>query len=158
MNAKTKKIEILYKHDKEVRDWMARQLPGQAVDEIEKYTALGVTSDGEIIAAFLFYNYFKAYGTMELGMATTSPMWANKETMAGLFGYPFYQLGVNKLWAAIAADNVKAIKTAEHAGFKRETELEDHYGPNKPAVLLRILRREFIGSPGKGETFSQNVH
>ena len=91
-------------------------------------------------------------------MATTSSAWANKETMAGLFGYPFYQLGVNKLWAAIAVDNVKAIKTAEHAGFKRETELEDHYGPGRHAVLLGILRREFIGSPGKGETFSQNVH
>ena len=91
-------------------------------------------------------------------MATTSSALSNTETMPGLFGYPFYQLGVNKLWAAIAADNVKALKTAEHAGFKRETELEDHYGPNKPAVLLRILKREFIGSPGKGETFSQNVH
>ena len=143
MTTATRNIEVLYGADEFVKAWMAEQLPSQPIDRVTDYAAFGVISRGRMIAGFLFHNFFKMYGTIELGVVATSPMWANKTTMAELFDYPFHRWQVNKLWCAIAVKNERAINTAEHAGFKREATLADEYGPGKHAVRLRILKREF---------------
>lgn len=135
--------QLLYGQDEFVAAWVNERLEGGQITG--PYTGIGVMSDDStrLIAGFVFHNYRDVYRTMELGLAAVSSMWARPETMLALFHYPFIIAEVNKLWVSIERTSKKAIKTAEHAGFKPEAVLADEFGPKRHAVRLRMLRREF---------------
>ena len=127
--------------DEFIADWVCSQLP--MVSSFGPCTAIGVVSQNRLIAGCVYSDYRKRFGTIEMSIASISPMWARKENIAGLLRYPFEQLGVFKVYAASTLDNLKAIKANKHIGFTKEAVLAHQFGQGNHAVIMRMLRPDY---------------
>jgi len=132
---------LVYGEDAYVAVWVASKL--EHVDEFDQCTAIGITSGEELIAGCVYTRHQKKFRTVEMSIASTSPMWAKKENIAGLLKYPFEQLDVFKAYAVIMQSNEKALKTIAHIGFRREAILAHQFGKKQHAVVLRMLRPDY---------------
>lgn len=69
-----------------------------------------------------------------------------------LLKYAFEKLNLNKVWLGVNADNIKAVKSYEKAGFVREGVLRKEIFRNNryyDAIRMSILREEYEGSKEK---------
>lgn len=139
-------MQILHGADADVAAWVSARLPEFADgDLVERpHAALGVVrDDGKVVAGWAFHDYQPTHGTIQLSAAAVAPTWARREIVAGLLAYPFRQLGVYKVWAAIGLWNEPALNAAKSIGFKQEAVLAHHFGRKKHAVILRMLEPDF---------------
>lgn len=101
-------------------------------------------SDGKQITCIVIYSKFDGY-QCEIAIVSIKPTWATRTTIAMLLGYPFQQLGCNRINLVCRADNHKAISLAERLGFIRETKEEGlrAYCPDGThAHILGMLKSE----------------
>ena len=75
-------------------------------------------------------------------------MWARRSIIFGLLAYPFHQLNCFKVWTATAFDNEKALKVNRHVGFTQEAVLAHQFGFKRHAVMMRMLKPDFIKNYG----------
>ncbi len=134
--------ELLIGFDEQIARWTAERIPH--VSDFGPCTAIGVTRGPLLLAGVVYHDYQPDAETIQLSMASASPMWAKRSIIGGLLRYPFEQLGVFKVWTATPIDNVRAIKTNEHIGFKREATLAHHFGRKRHAVICRILAPDYF--------------
>ena len=149
---------LIYGRDAFTAKWVADKIPH--ADTFGKCVTVGVASNDQIIAGFVFNNYCvfpehyyedkgkrvhaKEHRTIELSMAAISPMWAKWEIIHEVLRYPFEQLDVYKVFTATPADNTKALKVNAHIGFKREAILAHQFGKKRHAVIMRMLRPDYF--------------
>jgi RimJ/RimL family protein N-acetyltransferase len=101
-------------------------------------------SDGESITAVIVYSRFDG-NQCEASIISIKPTWANKSILAMIFGYPFEQLGCNRISVICREDNEKAIALAERLGFVRETAdtgLRGYCTDGANAHVLGMLKHE----------------
>jgi diamine N-acetyltransferase len=70
------------------------------------------------------------------------------EAMKLLYELAFDQLGLERVWGTIAADNRRMIKWQRYLGMREEGRLRNHYriaGRFQDAVCLGILAEEYRG-------------
>lgn len=139
-------MQLLFGCDAEVARWVAARLPefseGDAVER--PCAAIGVMrDDGSMVAGWAFHDYQPSAGTIQLSAAADAPTWARREVIAGLLAYPFRQLGVFKVWAAIGLWNERALSAAKSIGFKQEAVLAHQFGRKRHAAILRMLEPDF---------------
>ena len=136
-------MTLLYGRDAEVAAWVSEKIPHMFGGDFGPCSAIGITSQDRLIAGVVFHEYQPEYGTIQMSLAAISPMWARRKTIGDFLAYPFYQLGVYKVWTATPRDNEPALKVNEHAGFKREAVLAHHFGRKRHAVICRLLRPDY---------------
>lgn len=140
--------QLLFGKDYEVALWVAEIIPDVAHCFNENSKAIGVVSDNRLIAGVVYSDYQEKHSTMQLSIASISPMWARKETIRALLSYPFEQLKVHKCWIATASDNEKSLRVTDHIGFKREATLAHQFGKGRHAIISRMFKPSFIGIYG----------
>lgn len=140
---------LLFGHDEEVAQWVMERIP--EVDTFGPCTAIGVVSEGRLIAGVVYHDYRERFKTISLSMAADSPMWARQDVIAALLAYPFGQLGAYKCRLAIPADNERSIKNNEHIGFRREAILAHEFGKGRHAHIYRMILPEFENLYGSGQ-------
>ena len=91
----------------------------------------------------VYHDYQPDFGTIQASMAAATPMWARREIVAGLLGYPFLQLGCFKVWTATPIDNDAALKINRHVGFRQEAVLAHQFGRKRHAVIMRLTQPDF---------------
>lgn len=133
---------LVYDRGPEVVAWVADRLFGGG-ETFGQHTAIGFERDGVLLAGFVFNEYIPDYRTIQIQMAADSPTWARRRTIREILAYPFFQLGVFKVWCAVRSGNAHGLKTFGHVGFKREATLAHHYGPKQHAVICRMFRPDF---------------
>lgn len=82
------------------------------------FAAIGLESDGELIAGVVFDGKFGKSIMMHVA-SNGSRHWMTPAYMAACFGYAFNQEQVNLIVGLVRADNVDAQRFDEHLGFKR---------------------------------------
>jgi RimJ/RimL family protein N-acetyltransferase len=97
--------------------------------------------DGEIIAGCVYSDWQPAYRNIQISMAATRPDWARRATIRKLLGYPFLQLGVERVTTLIRASNERSLRLNAGLGFVREGLIRQGYG-DEDMVLLGLLRSE----------------
>ena len=107
---------LLYGCSEEVSEWVSQQIP-EANNGFKEATAIGVISQGKLIAGVVYNEWQPEYKTMQLSIAAVNPMWARKEVIRGLLAYPFCQVDVFKCWLTIPSDNEESLKMTDHVGF-----------------------------------------
>ena len=133
---------LIYGHDEFIANWVADLIP--TVGTFGKCVTIGVPNDqGDLIAGVVYNSYKPDFGTIELTMASISPMWARKETIAELLRYPFEQLECYKVYTITPAWNKKALKVNAHIGFVQEAILAHQFGKKKHAVVMRMLQPDY---------------
>lgn len=134
--------ELLFGCDAAVAEWVAQRIPDVDVG-FGPCSAIGVISNGKMMAGVVYHDFQPRLGTIQLSMAAVNPMWARRANLRALLSYPFNQLGVFKAWIATASDNTHGLKTFEHIGFKREAVLAHQFGRKRHAIVMRMLKPDF---------------
>ena len=75
-----------------------------------------------------------------ISIASSSPKWASKSVLKAAFGFPFIQLGLNRVTGTIKASNKKAIRNAERLGFTLEGELKQYYENGESAMIYGLTK------------------
>ena len=133
--------ELVFGRDAEVAGWVADRLP--QVHDFGLCSAIGIASEGGLIAGCVYSDYRPVESNIQLSMAAVSPMWARGEVVTALLRYPFRQLGVWMIYTATAPENHRALRVNRHIGIKRKTMLPHHFGRKRHAVLCQMTEPEF---------------
>lgn len=134
---------LIFGHDAEIAGWVADKIPHVRGGSFGPCAAIGVASEGKLLAGIVYHDYLPDFGTVQLSMAAVSPMWARRSTIGALLHYPFRQLKVFKVWTATPHHNDAALKVNWHIGFKREAVLAHHFGRRKHGVICRLLKPDY---------------
>ena len=140
-------MKVFYGDDANVSRWVAERIPH--VDDFGPCSALGVVnSKGEPVAGVVFHDYQPKCGTIQISMAANTPRWATKRIIKEILAYPFYQLGVRKVWTATPHTNERAIRFNIGIGLKKEAVLANHFG-KEHSVVCRMFRKQYEQLYGK---------
>jgi RimJ/RimL family protein N-acetyltransferase len=128
--------------DARVSQWVAAHIPGlDNANDFGPHTSLGIGMNGEIIAGMVYNNWHPGYKSVELAMAATRPDWARRATISKLLGYPFLQLGVQRVTTLIRASNDRALRLNAGLGFVREGVIRQGYG-DEDMIVMGLLRSD----------------
>jgi RimJ/RimL family protein N-acetyltransferase len=107
-------------------------------------SAIGVAGvSGAPLAGVVFHDYQPAFATIQLSFAADSPRWATRGMVKQLLSYPFEQLAVRKVWAAVPHTHDRALKLIKGLGFVQEAVLKHHFGNRTHAVMWRLLKEDY---------------
>jgi RimJ/RimL family protein N-acetyltransferase len=131
-------MNLVYGRDQEVAKWVAQHAP-HAENGFDKYVAIGVEKDGELVAGCV-YNEFRGH-SIHVSIASTTPRWATRSTLAAFFGYPFEQLQVKRLTAYTGKSMQSVRDFLERLGFKPEGCVRDGFADDD-CMVYGMLRNE----------------
>lgn len=91
--------------------------------------------------AVVVYNW-KDESNIGMSIAATSPKWCNRKAIKIAFGFPFIQLGMNRVTSIIRETNEKSIKLVKGLGFRFEGEMRGYYENGDSALMFGLLKNE----------------
>lgn len=137
--------------DQELAIWAASHIPHMRGRSFGLCRSIGVMRGNDptdmtapMQAVVVYHDFHEPEKTCQVSIAATGFMWARKDILAGLFNYPFEQLGVNVIWAAMSHVNKRAIRFNEHLGFKRDGVLRHRFGWKNHAVVTSMTKYEYL--------------
>jgi RimJ/RimL family protein N-acetyltransferase len=139
-------VDLIFGRDAEVAEWVGARIPHVGSGEaFGPCAALGVASDGVLIAGMVYHNCYPSYGVGEASIAATSPRWATRGVIRALLHVPFRQFGWRRLTAMTRHDNRAAERLLTGIGFKREGAAREFFGsaPKVHGVVYGMLAREY---------------
>ena len=135
---------LIFGRDEHVAQWAAKQIPHVGKSGFGPCRAIAVLSpDNRPLGAIVYHDWSEQHGTVQISMATVSPMWAKPQTIRDLLAIPFLQYGVRKVWTCIPSDNERAIRFNEGIGMKSEAILRHQFGHKRHAVIFGMMRHEY---------------
>lgn len=105
------------------------------------HKAIGVESGGSLIGVCVYHNYIPDYGTCEISMASTSPMWCRY--LRPLLSVPFDQYGCHLVQTITPHDLTGVIRFNQKIGMTVEGMLRHRYGAGRHAVVASMTKDEF---------------
>lgn len=111
------------------------------LEDLRPCECIGVVRQGRLVAAVAYNNYRERAGDIQMSMASTSPIWASREVIKALFGYPFFQLKCRRVTAITGVTNQPARAFLCRVGFIQEGTLRE-FLHGKDAAVYGMLRRE----------------
>lgn len=113
--------ELLYGSDLFVKNWVAEKIGNP---DFGACVAIGVLDGAKQIAGIVYHNYIQSPTgkpiMIEISMAAIDQRWANRRTLKALFGYPFNQLGVERIQVTTPVESKHVRKINEKLGFTYE--------------------------------------
>jgi len=91
------------------------------------------------LMAVLVYNALDE-GNCGISIATSSPKWCTKSALKVIFGFPFIQLGLNRVTATIRESNEKSLSLVQRLGFIPEGEMKQYYENGESAMIYGMLK------------------
>lgn len=139
----TPRNDLIFGQDERVAAWVARQLPHVGAAGFGPCKAVAVARGDRPLGAIVYHDYQSAHGTVQISMATVSPLWAKPQTIRDLLAIPFLQYKVRKVWTCIPSDNERAIRFNRGIGMKSEAILRHQFGDKRHAVVFGMMRHEY---------------
>lgn len=124
--------------DELVAAWVKRRTPW--VDTFGLCKAIGVYHNGRALAGVVYLNYRET--NIEVTIAADDPRWCRKGVLAGLFSYPFIELGVRRMTAIIPASNERSIKLCRGLGFSEEGRHPELFPDGSAGISLGMVRKD----------------
>lgn len=127
-------------------EWVAARIPHMHGGDFGLCVSGGVIRDGALVAGVVFHEYQPDYSTMQVSIAADGP-WATRPVIRAMFQYPFGQVGVDVLWAAMPHDLPDIHAFNRRLGFKKEATLRHRFGRKRHAVIASMTRGEWQRTP-----------
>lgn len=122
-----------------VAGWVAERV-GYGFDS--PFEAIGIYDEEEsIVGGAVFFNYRKT--SVEIAFAADSPKAVTKKVIKSVIGYPFAQLGCNRITAFARVDNAKSRRLLEGVGFVHEGVMRQVDKDRNDYVMYGLLDIEF---------------
>ena len=122
--------------------WVEQRLPDARFDDATALPA-GVVVGGELLAVAVYHSRREA--SVEMAIASTSPRWATKGTIAQLLAPPFTILGCRRITAIAHSDNTHSQHFLARLGFQFEGVLSDAF-KDGDAVIFGMTRTRWESS------------
>lgn len=107
--------------------------------DANKYEAMGIEDDGEIIAGVV-YDSYEPNARISMHCAGIGKRWLTKEFLKYAFYYPFNQLNVNAVINTVSSNNKASIIFTEHCGFKEVARIEG--GASDGDLIIYVLYKK----------------
>ena len=130
---------FVFQEDEAVAEWVSENLRQRPV--FGKFTAIGMVKNGQPIAGVVYHDHDRKNGDIQLSIASATPKWCSRESLAVFLGYPFQQLKCNRITAICHQRNKPARSFLKKLGFKEEGILRQKYFP-RDAVVYGMLKKE----------------
>lgn len=109
--------------------------------------AIGVANDkNELLSVTAFDNLHKARSgqllNIECSVASATPRWVTKGTVAAILHYPFCQLKVQRVTTFVAAGNARSLKFTVGLGFKVEGHIRQALENGEDLIVTGMVREE----------------
>lgn len=103
--------------------------------------------DYDILGGSIFQNY--THESIGMHVASFAPRWINRELLYITFGYAFHQLGVNRVFGQVPADNEKALAFDLNLGFRVISTIKGVYpgGVDCHVVCMEKSECRFLERP-----------
>jgi len=134
---------LLLDQSERVKRFVAERSP---IEQVEFGPGVGIgiaRSDGVLVAGVVFSDWHSDSRRVELSGAVDDPRVIGTQMIVAIGNYVFGQLSAYRVWAKTSTDNRRALKLLDGLGFIREGTLAGFYGPQKHAVILRVLQPEW---------------
>jgi hypothetical protein len=128
---------LIHDDSKRVAEFVAAQMPGGA--EFGPCTALGFEDDGGLFFGVVYDLFTGTNVFMHCG--ASRKRWMRREMLADVFGYPFFQLGVDRITGPVDSRNEVALRFDKHIGFTEETRLRGAV-PGGDMIMLVLWRND----------------
>jgi len=102
---------------------------------------IGIFDDDCEFQGVLLYNNWEEKN-VSMHIASVTPKWCTKSVLKVIFTYPFMELGVNRVTAAIREGNTKSRSLVERLGFKQEGELRHYYDTGESDIIYGMTKEE----------------
>jgi RimJ/RimL family protein N-acetyltransferase len=93
--------------------------------------------DGKVVGAVYYTNY--RGHSIEMGWAGEKG-WLTRDNLAQMFGYPFLQLGVQRVWGLVHRHNKESRRLAEKLGCRFVGTADGEYGPGQDAIIYSMTK------------------
>lgn len=94
---------------------------------------------GTILGVVIFSRF--TTGNCEITVVARNPRFITKTFAFAVAYYPFIQLGLRRVTAIIAVENVKSLRLAQRLGFRNEGTLKNWFSSGD-AHILGLLRED----------------
>ena len=134
----------------------AEQLVAQLAPGCERgfgnCVAFGVVSkDGNLVAGWVWHNWWPEAGTIEFSGASTTPKWMTRDILNELFSYAFDQLDCQMVTTKNHASNTRLHRQLKVYGFDR-FDVPRLFGRDKDGVFWTLTREQWKESKFYGQT------
>lgn len=140
---------LIFGRDEAVAAWVARQMPRPV--NFGPCRAVAIASGNRPIGGVVYSSYDATAGTVQMSIATISPLWAQRQTIRDLLAIPFDGYGCFKVWAVTSVDNLRSQKFLRHIGFKPEATLRHQMGRGLHGRFFSMIATEFAAKWPKME-------
>lgn len=130
-------IALLVGYDRDVARWVGERL---GIASFDPCTAIGVCNEDGLIAGVVYNGYREV--NIEMTIASSSPRWCMRGILAGLFWYPFEQLGLARVTAIAERSNQPVRAFLGRLGFREEGVMRRAFRNGNDAVIYGMLREE----------------
>jgi RimJ/RimL family protein N-acetyltransferase len=107
---------VVWDEAERVGEWVCERLGSHFHPKLS--TAIGLESEGKLVAGVLFDNYL--HNSIAMHVAGDGGHWMTREFALACFGYAFNQLKVFKILGYVDSANTAARRYDEHLGFRLE--------------------------------------
>lgn len=125
-------------------EWAAEHIPDAPKDPFGEAVAVGVASEGRLLAVCVYHNYVPEHHRCEISFASTSPRWARRGIIRALLSIPFEQYGLSTIYTFTPETNARALRFNEGIGLTDPVTIPDYCGPGKSAVVRRMTRETYL--------------
>ena len=129
--------QIIYDDSERMKCWAAAHYHDAAVED-DSHT-LGLEYDNKLICVVLYNGFTRHSCSMHI-VTDGLKRWADRRFLAAAFGYPFIQLGLNRVTAFVPAKNTAALMLDMRLGFQPEGRMLEALGGDD-LIVLGMLRR-----------------
>jgi RimJ/RimL family protein N-acetyltransferase len=96
--------------------------------------------DDDLMGGVIFNNFTGE--SIGIHSAAFRPRWISRNLLWMTFHYPFEQLGVNRIFGVVPADNADAFRFNDNLGFKTVATIDGVYKNGVGAVVMCMERNE----------------
>lgn len=125
-----------------VENWTANKINKDLIRaDYGPCKSFGVIMDGKIAAGMVYFDFQPGFGDVSLSAAVDTPKAITKRVLRELFTFPFITLGMRRITAFIACDNLHSVNVAKRAGFRAEG-IKRNAGYNGQNVIMFGMLKE----------------
>jgi hypothetical protein len=134
----------------ELANWAAARIRHVGAIGFGPNWSIGVALRGELVAVITFHDFQPQHGTLQLSMASATPVWVNRRVIGRILALVFQEpwgpvpgVPIRKLWVAIPSTAERTIGLNEALGLKREATLRHHFALGVHTVVCSMMSWEF---------------
>ena len=139
-------LDYVYGYDEIVADFVAQLIPHCHRGFGPNIKAVGVVSEGNLIAGLVYHNWEPEAGVIEISAAALPGQnWLTRETIKRMYQYPFLQLGCQMVVQRVPADDQRQLYMLSRYNYSF-IPFPRLFGRDRDGVICRLTYEDWTAN------------